>query len=167
MSPLSATGRALITTFGLGFMRPISGTWGSLPPLLAAFALLLIGQTSNWPWYAVMAGFVLIFSAACVLWGDAAEHAFGKKDPGQVVADETAGMAVVLLFVPRINMDRPLHAALLLLSAFVIWRLADIIKPWPANGLQRIRGGWGILIDDLVAALYAGIAVLILGRLIN
>lgn len=167
MSPLSAAGRALVTTFGLGFMRPASGTWGSLPPLLAAFALLLIGQSSGWPWYALMTGFVVIFSAACVLWGDAAEHVFGTKDPGQVVADETAGMAVVLLFVPRIGTDRPLHAALLLLAAFVLWRLADIIKPWPANGLQRIRGGWGILIDDLVAAVYAGVAVLILGRLIN
>lgn len=160
--PPSFTLRAA-TTFGLGYCRPASGTWGSLPPVAIAFGMALAGQAGTVVWYALQVSVLITFSLACVLAGREAEARFGKKDPGQVVADETAGMALVLLFVPPGLLGQPVHAFAWLAGAFVLWRLADIIKPWPANALQRLPAGWGILIDDLVAGLYAGVLMLILG----
>jgi phosphatidylglycerophosphatase A len=160
--PPSFTLRAA-TTFGLGYCRPASGTWGSLPPVAIAFALALAGQAGTVMWYAFHASVLITFSLACVLAGREAEARFGKKDPGQVVADETAGMALVLLFVPPGLLGQPVHAFVWLAGAFVLWRLADIVKPWPANALQRLPAGWGILVDDLVAGLYAGLLMLIVG----
>ena len=52
-------------------------------------------------------------------------------------------------------MDRMIRVSLAVGAAFVLFRIFDIIKPWPARGLQRVPGGWGILIDDLIAGLYA------------
>lgn len=169
-----AVGRTLITTFGLGFMRPAPGTWGSLPPcaLAAVWAVagrqLQMGPVGGALWYAVMAFFALYFSWVCVKFGDAAEAEFGKKDPSQVVADETAGMGVTLLFLPhwwlirtgstyQQSVERTALATLIAIAAaFVLFRIADIVKAPPANGLQRLKGGWGILADDLVAGVQAG-----------
>lgn len=167
-SGLSPIGHALITTFGLGHMRPASGTWGSLPPVVVCAAMLWWG-TSVWAWLAVLAAVLVVFSLACIVWGDWAEATFGKKDPGQVVADETAGMALTLMCAwpaavapagePGLS---AWHMIVLLCSAFVLFRVMDIIKPPPARGLQRLPGGWGILIDDLLAGAYAGAGVLLL-----
>lgn len=164
--PLSPVGRTLITSFGLGYLRPASGTWGSLPPAAVGAGLVLAGSTSPWLWVGVMAGFLAVFSAACVCWGEAAELAFGKKDPSQVVADETAGMALTLMAMPFIPTGNRFGSLVAIAGAFLVWRLADIIKPPPAHGLQAVPGGWGILIDDLIAAFYAAIACVIIGRLV-
>jgi phosphatidylglycerophosphatase A len=166
MNPSTTPARArlrLITTFGLGYCKPASGTWGSLPPLFIAAGLVGIGLQGSFAWYLTLAGLLVVFSWACLAQGDLAEAVFGKKDPGQVVADETAGMALTLLFIPPSVLGTWPAAAAWLLAAFFIWRIADIVKPWPANALQRIPGGLGILIDDLVAALYAGLAMLAMG----
>ncbi|HYD01126.1 MAG TPA: phosphatidylglycerophosphatase A [Phycisphaerales bacterium] len=166
MSPL---GKRLITTFGLGFMRPAPGTWGSLPPCAAGAALALLGLAGTPVWYAVMAAFAIVFSWACVEFGEGAEAEFGGKDPSQVVADETAGMAVTLMFLPswcvvivgstvRESEWRSKVAVVVTIAvAFVLFRITDILKLPPAHGLQRLKGGWGILVDDLVAGLQAGV----------
>lgn len=164
---LPPIGRALITSFGLGFCRPASGTWGSLPPAAVGAALVLAGVNEPGPWLAVMAAFALVFSAACLRWGAGAEQTFGRKDPSQVVADETAGMGVTLLFFPLLPATSVIAAIAWLGVAFVLWRLADIVKPWPANRLQALPGGLGILIDDLLAALYAGVALVIAARIVG
>ena len=143
-------------------MRPASGTWGSLPPAVVAGLLALAGVTSVWVWLGVFAGIAVIFSIVCILAGEAAEHRFGKKDPGQVVADETAGMAITLLAVPFCGAVSLWQQLIAIAVSFLAFRVMDIIKPPPANGLQRVPGGWGILLDDLVAGLYAGLLVLIL-----
>lgn len=147
-----------ITTFGLGSMRPAPGTWGSLPPVAAATLLLTLGhgpEQSRWLFDGVQAAFLLIFSIACVMQGDRAEAHFGRKDPGNVVADETAGQSLALIFLPAAAFADPMRSAFTLATAFLAFRLLDIVKPWPARGLQRVPGGWGILIDDLIAGLYA------------
>lgn len=113
---------------------------------------------------AVLALVGLFFAAACLFQADAAEARFGKKDPGQVVADETAAQCIPLLFLPASAVRDWPHAAGALVGAFLLFRIFDIIKPWPARGLQRIPGGWGILIDDLFAGLYAAAIVQFLTR---
>ncbi len=153
---------ALITTLGLGHLRPASGTWGSLPPAVLAGVLILTNQAGTTLWYVLLAAVTILFSIACVRFGHLAEETFGKKDPSQAVADETAGMALTLLFLPTwwAHDQRTLLAYIA--GAFVLFRLTDILKLPPANQLQSIGGGWGILLDDLAAALQAG-AVLIAG----
>ena len=151
-----------ITVFGLGGMRPAPGTWGSLPPVVAAAALWLGGQgpqQNPWLFYGVQVGFLVVFSLACLLQGGAAEAYYGRKDPSNAVADETAGQTLSLFFLPAAAWADPLHAAATLAIAFVAFRICDIIKPWPARQLQVIPGGMGILIDDLLAGLYAAAIV--------
>lgn len=155
-------GFALVTTFGLGYLRPASGTWGSMPPVLLAAGLIAGGAgpvESPWVYNGVMAAVIAVFSLACITMGDHAEVRFLRKDPGTVVADETAGQAIVLLALPTEGLLTTPRAALTLLGAFLVFRLMDIIKPPPARGIQRVPGGWGILLDDLVAGLYALIVV--------
>lgn len=172
---LSPFGRALVTTFGLGDLRPAPGTWGSMPPVLLAGVLIALGYGNAtcpmgifgcWLYNAAIVGTLLVFCYACVAYGDAAEARFGKKDPGHVCADETAGVCIPLLFLPPIAVSTPVHAAATLLLVFVAFRVFDILKLPPANGLQRVPGGWGILLDDLVAGVQALIVVQLFTRLV-
>lgn len=152
----------LITTFGLGHLRPAPGTWGSLPPLLVPIGFHFAGcmtcapcGTSWWLYQGTLACIAVFFSLVCLVQGDRAETSFGRKDPSQVVADETAGQAIALLFLPAGVFSSTGSLLTALAVAFLSFRLLDIIKPWPARSLQRIPGGAGILIDDLIAGGYA------------
>ncbi len=154
--PLSLTGQHCVTTFGLGFCRPASGTWGSLPPVILAALMLAVGlPAEGWVFGLVMAVLVGLFGGACIRFGDQAAARFGRSDPSQVVADETAGMALVLAFLPAGTTSTPMLAIYTLLLAFVSFRLLDIFKPWPADALEGVAGGWGVLLDDLAVAIYA------------
>lgn len=157
-----------ITVFGLGHQRPASGTWGSLPPVLLAAFLFLAGvspASHAWAYLACTALLGLIFAAACIAQSDRAVARFGE-DPAEVVADEMAGMSLTLLFIPAAAVATPALAAFSLLYAFIAFRVMDIFKPWPAGRAQQIPGGWGILLDDLFAGLYAGLVVLLIARFI-
>ncbi len=169
MSPHSARGLRLITVFGLGFMRPASGTWGSMPPVLVAAALIALGfapgtsTTSTLVYHAALAVVFVLFAGACVVQGDRAEARFGH-DPSEVVADEVAGQCIALVALPAAALATPAKAALTLATAFLAFRLLDIAKPWPAGRLQRVPSGWGILLDDLFAGLYALAVVQVVTR---
>lgn len=146
-----------ITTGGLGHCRPASGTWGSLPPVVIGALLVLAHAgpaTGRWWVYAGIMGVITVaFSASCIVGGDGAEARWGK-DPSPVVADETAGMALLLLLLPRSLFAHELFFSLAALAgAFLLFRALDIAKLPPANAQQRRPAGWGILLDDLVAAL--------------
>ncbi|MCC6678227.1 MAG: phosphatidylglycerophosphatase A [Phycisphaerales bacterium] len=154
-----------ITVWGLGHLRPASGTWGSLPAWLAAAALVAAGISPAehaWVYRGVMLLVLVVFSAACIVQGDRAEARFNKKDPGQVVADEMAGMALTLVMLPAAGMTGGGRAVFTLIYAFLAFRIMDIVKPWPAGAVQRVPGGWGILLDDLIAGLYAGLLIVML-----
>lgn len=156
---------ALVSTFGLGFMRPASGTWGSLPPPAMLFGMILLGAPV-WAQNAALLGVLAFSSACCLALGGWAERHFGKKDSGHIVADETAGQCLPLLLLPAAATATPARAMLTLGAAFVLFRVMDIIKPPPARGLQRLHGGVGVLIDDLFAGVYAAIIVQVGVRMI-
>jgi phosphatidylglycerophosphatase A len=172
-SPLSPLGKLLVTTFGLGLLRPAPGTWGSMPTVALAGAMILLrarpmgaGPESSAVYHGVLAAVLVIFSWACVRFGASAEAHFGKKDPGSVVADETAGQAITLCALPIAATTGLHHLIFTLALAFVAFRACDIAKVWPANGLQKIRGGWGILLDDLVAGAQAMVIVQVVVRVV-
>lgn len=150
-----------LTSMGLGFLRPAPGTWGSMPPVALAFIMMLAGAGTG---AITTALFVLlaVSCALCVWLGGYSEERFLRKDAGEVVIDETAGQCVPLLALPAIAADgwKGLFAAGgACAGAFVLFRFFDIVKPWPARRLESLHAGWGILMDDLVAGLYAAVVV--------
>ena len=102
---------------------------------------------------------VLVAVTAVGTWAAGeAERSLATKDPGVIVVDEVAGMTLSVLVVP------PTPAVLL--AGFVLFRVFDVIKPFPANVSQRLRGGVGVMIDDLIAGLYA-LALVLLARVLG
>lgn len=166
-------GFALVTTFGLGYMRPASGTWGSMPPPALALGLITLVIGFGLPWGVYVAPLVAILlasCAACVFMGDRAEARFGKKDASEIVADETAGQCLPLFVVPMFvpaGVDgfwtAFIVAAVLIAASFFAFRAFDIWKLEPANMMQAAPSGWGVLLDDLVAGAYAAVAVFAVG----
>ncbi|MGE3107990.1 MAG: phosphatidylglycerophosphatase A [Phycisphaerales bacterium] len=180
-SGLSRGGRLLITTFGLGLLRPAPGTWGSIPPVVLAGVMMLLVRAGygegvvtidGWDvpawiaYHAVLVVVLVVFSGACLVYGSAAEAHFNKKDPGSVCADETAGVCVALMLLPWSAVDSVWRGMVALLVAFLAFRVFDIVKLPPARGLQRHPGGVGILLDDLVAGVQAMIVVQAVVRIV-
>ncbi len=150
--PLNAP-TLLLTSGGLGFLRPAPGTWGSMPPGAIVGVMALAGATQ----YAMLTvtGVVLVVSCViCVAWGRYAETRFGRKDAAEVVIDETAGVApatMVAVWLAQGLVEQIVAFG----AAFVLFRAFDIIKPPPARQLEKLPHGWGVLIDDLAAGVYA------------
>lgn len=163
LKPLNGPTLAL-STGGLGFLRPAPGTWGSMPPPAIVFVMLLAGASPNAITITLLAVLILS-SAACVVFGRYAEERFGLKDAPEVVADETAGVCLPLLLWPTLPTGF-VEAALYCGGAFVLFRLSDIIKPWPARQLEKLPHGWGVLIDDLMAGVYAMVAMQVILRFV-
>jgi phosphatidylglycerophosphatase A len=142
VAPLGLSARvalAIATVGGAGYAPLAPGTVGSA---LAALGLWLAP-----PSRAGRAVFLVAVAALGVWAAGRAERALGRTDPGAIVVDEVAGMTLaVLLFPPTGSV---------VVSGFVLFRVFDIWKPFPADRAQRLPGGLGVMADDLVAGLYA------------
>lgn len=156
----------LITCFGLGHLRPAPGTWGSIPP--AALAWLMMRDGASHGAYLWTLGVIaLIFGVACVLFGIWTERHYGEKDPSQCVADETCAQCLPLMAIAPgwfacsqgVGASGAWCAAGGAGGAFLLFRVLDILKPWPGRRLERLPYGFGVLADDLSSALYAAIIV--------
>jgi phosphatidylglycerophosphatase A len=111
-------------------------------------------------WNAILAAGILVYGALCVAFGQWATEYYGRKDPGACVLDEGAGICLTALFLP-LNPGSEYWA---LGAVFVAFRVFDILKPPPAKQLERLPYGWGILLDDLAAAVYANLVCQFLMR---
>ncbi|HEY3382081.1 MAG TPA: phosphatidylglycerophosphatase A [Vicinamibacterales bacterium] len=136
----------LLATFGYVGHFPIApGTAGSA----AAIPLYLLLRWAGMPALDV-AVIVVLFAAGC--WaGSEAEAHYGRTDPGQVVLDEVIGMLLTLLFLPVSWIG--------VLLGFLLFRLFDVFKPFPARQCERLPGGLGIMADDAVAGIYGNMAL--------
>jgi len=144
----------LATWFGIGLLKPAPGTWGSLAAVVTWYFL---EPLLSWSWLTVslFVLFILVSWYACA----AASQDSNSNDHSAIVIDEVAGMLVALLFVP--------HTLMMYGSAFVLFRFFDILKPWPISWVdQNIKGGWGVLFDDLIAGLFTGVIILLLSSMI-
>jgi len=100
----------------------------------------------------------LVFAAVGIRIGRWAQEWFRQRDPGEFVLDEAAGMMLSLVGVTPTLWQAATQAPWkVALAAFLFFRLFDIIKPFPAGRAERLRGGWGIVLDDLVAGVYAAV----------
>jgi len=163
MNTIAPSHKSLLTVFGLGALRPAPGTWGSILPVVAAgasVAVVGVGSTGGRALYGVVLGLIaLVFGAACVLWGHEAQAHWRRPDPSHVVADEAAGQCVTLLMIPSVMLTGFWSSLVTLVGAFLLFRGFDILKPWPAGAVERVAGGWGVLLDDLVAGLMGGVVI--------
>jgi phosphatidylglycerophosphatase A len=153
---------------GLGHAPIASGTFGSLPPVVMVIILVQLGQP-DWLVNLCLVLLGITFSIACIRFGELAEATWGRKDPGQVVADEVAGQCVALFALPwrAPGTDGALAWNLTLaVVAFLAFRFFDILKPPPARSLERLRGGFGILVDDLITGLMALVLMQLLARVL-
>ncbi len=148
--------RVLATVGGLGDLMPAPGTTvGSV-----AGVLLYWGVSSVFPdavTAVALAGLAALTPLA--VWACGAEAARrGEIDPGPVVMDEVAGqwLALAVVAIGRASAPGPRGLA----AAFVLFRIFDVAKPWPIRKLERLPGGWGIVADDLAAAIVAGVLAL-------
>jgi phosphatidylglycerophosphatase A len=140
--------------FGAGMLPGAPGTWGSLATVIILYPVLRAAGPDSSLWETILAGGLVVFSVLAVVIGNYAVEDFGRKDPGPFVLDEAAGICLTLLFLP----PRTGGGLLLTLAvAFAAFRLFDVTKPPPARQLEKLPGGWGILFDDLAAAVYANI----------
>ena len=161
--PFRLMKRLLASCFGLGRLPIAPGTWGSLPPVII-FAIMCRFHLSTPPITIVMLALILAGSIVCVVFAPAAITATGKSDPREVVADELAGQAVtfsaVPFFIPVI--PTPGQICIITFAGFLLFRLFDIVKPWPIRKLEKLPKGWGILADDLLAGVFAAIVLIII-----
>jgi len=149
--------------FGLGRVPTAPGTWGSLLGL-GWFALLAWPQ-NGW-WLAIGTALGLMLSVWCC---GQAERILGQTDPGSVVLDEVAALPVCFLpflldsfyrtgSLPASSWFFSKRGLLVTVPVFLLFRFFDIAKPWPIRGSQKLPGGWGVTVDDLLAAIFTAMA---------
>jgi len=142
---------ALASAFGVGFAPFAPGTFGSAAGLLL-WALL--------PHTAIAQAITIVVLFVVGSWsGTVAERHFGRPDPGQVVIDEVMGMLATLYLNPVGWRG--------VLAGFVLFRIADVLKPFPARRLERLPGGVGIMADDAMAGVYGNLALRALNWIIG
>lgn len=145
--------RLLASCFGLGWLPVCPGTYGSLPPAIV-FALMCYLGSSAAATAITMIVLALVGSFVCIKFAPAVIAATGKADPREVVVDEFAGQAATLALTAAAPISSIWIAGLL---GFLLFRFFDILKPWPIREIEKAPGWRGILLDDLFAAMYAGI----------
>ncbi|PHR60282.1 MAG: phosphatidylglycerophosphatase A [Robiginitomaculum sp.] len=133
------------TFFGVGLLRPAPGTWGSLAAMPIGLWMLVTGG-----WSILLAASITAFLIG--LWAsDQYAKNTGNKDPSEVVIDEVAGQWLALAFVQPVLWQ--------VVAAFVLFRIFDISKPWLIRRLEKLPGGLGIMADDMLAGLVAGLLI--------
>ena len=151
----------LATGLGLGYLPKAPGTWGSLLGVMLALA-----ASFSSAFLPLLLGLVLVVSLAGV-WaaGRAAAH-LGRKDPQIVVVDEVSGQLISYLGLALTSASFALNWQYLL-TGFILFRVFDIWKPFPARRAESLPGGLGIMADDWVAGLYAGLVLALARQLVT
>jgi phosphatidylglycerophosphatase A len=141
-SPLDVLATVVATGLGSGYAPFAPGTAGSL------VGLALFWPVSHLPLAGQALATTLVFALGVAAAGHVARR-IGIEDPGLVVADEVVGMWVSLLGLPLTGVTA--------VAGFVLFRVFDVFKPYPARDLERLPGGWGIMCDDVMAGVYANL----------
>ena len=158
--------KIIITGFGTGYLPIAPGTWGSIVVVLLWLVLVWTQVPVFWITIILLV-ITAAASAGCLMLGGFAERYFGEKDPRRCTLDEIAGQAIALLIASLALKNgqgcrwdawyKPYSPILISAGAFFIFRILDILKPFPANQAQKLPGGTGILLDDIIAGIYAGV----------
>lgn len=159
------------TTFGVGYIPGAPGTYGSVvgvaiyllvlwletPARISGigtgFSLEIVSATL-FAFHAYINPVVLVAFILVGVWASGrSAPIFGRKDPSQAVVDEVMGQMITFCFVPfGINW-------MFIFAGFLLFRVFDIVKPFPARSVEMLQGGLGICADDVIAGVYAGICL--------
>lgn len=147
------------TVLGVGYLKPAPGTWGSLVALPWAWALHVIG---SFPLLAVA-----IVVASLTGWWATSKMTAGSDDhdPSEIVVDEVVGQWIALLPLSIASWRMGIDITVMWpgwIAAFVLFRLFDIWKPWLVGWADRRGDALGVMLDDVIAGIFAAIGVVIL-----
>ena len=135
--------RTIASFFYVGFVPIIPGTFGSMGGVALYF---LMQPLHSWQIYLAVFAFITLIG----IWSAGkAEHNSGIVDPSFVVIDEVAGQLATLFLIP--------FSWVFVVAGFVLFRFLDIVKPFPARQAERLPGGWGIMLDDVIVGIYGNI----------
>jgi len=148
----------IATGFGVGFIPFGPGTFGSVVGLILAYGLI----SAFSPDAVLLQNAVFVVSAILAgvgIWaGTQAERIFDRKDAGQVVIDEVCGQVISFALIAPYIVRLP-QWRWWMIAGFLLFRLFDIFKPYPINRLQSLEGGLGVMMDDLIAGIYAAVVL--------
>jgi phosphatidylglycerophosphatase A len=138
-----------ISTFGVGYLPLAPGTWGSLVAvgIFLGFTQVFKGNAL----VAVVLVSIVVLTFAGIWAASRTEALANRKDPSKVVVDEVAGQ-LISLFPLTLFTQWSIVAVII---SFILFRFFDIVKPYPARRLEALKGGFGIMCDDLIAGVYA------------
>lgn len=150
------------TGFGAGFIPFGPGTWGSVVGLLITYGLIAVfGSDVLLLQNSLIAASVV--SAALGIWaGNRAEKIFDRKDAGQIVIDEVCGQIISFVFIAPYLTKLVPQWHWWMVAGFALFRAFDIFKPYPINKLQDLSGGFGVMMDDVLAGIYAAVILSLL-----
>ena len=132
----------LATGFGIGYSPIAPGTLGTLLAIPIYFFLSEI----SFPLYQLT---LLAFFFLSSWISERAENYFGKKDDSRIVIDEMMGFFITMLWVTK--------TPLFILVGFILFRFFDIFKPFPIRRFEKVRGGFGVVLDDVIAGIFANV----------
>ena len=144
----------LATLFSLGRSPIAPGTAGSFGSLVLLWGLAYFLSTPVFS--VVLSAGIFLFVTVGIPVSDYVEKWEGRTDPGLVVIDEAAGQWLTFLFIPSSIITGHFWVPV---AGFLLFRFFDITKIFPADLVQKMPGGWGIVVDDIVAGLYACLAL--------
>lgn len=137
----------LATGFYSGKIPFMPGTFGSLVAIPIGFLLYLT------PYLSIRIGVTALIFFIGAYVADKYSKITGAEDPGSIVIDEVVGLLIVYIFVDTIFATS--FNFLFIITGFILFRIFDILKPFPVSYFDNIKNGWGIMLDDVVAGLYA------------
>ncbi len=141
-----------VSVFGIGFIPIASGTFGSLAGLLIGYILYLI----NFNLFFIIIPLLFVLG---IIASNTYQKQTGEKDSSIIVIDEVVGQLIAMIFV--------VDNLTLVLCSFIIFRIFDIFKPWPASYAdKKMDGGLGVMLDDVFAGIYAAILIYLIGYII-
>ncbi|MGH9868948.1 MAG: phosphatidylglycerophosphatase A family protein [Candidatus Polarisedimenticolia bacterium] len=136
---------AIATFFGVGHAPVASGTVATAAAIPVYLAAWYVG--GSW----LVAGLAVFFMVAGVPAASALERGLGYHDPSEAVVDEVAGFLLTMTFIPP--------TLITCVAGFLLFRVLDVLKPWPASRLERLPAGWGIMADDVACGVMGAVVM--------
>lgn len=127
-----------------------------MPGTFASLTAILLYYLIKGNYFIYLATTIVLIILGFLITGEA-EKIFNRKDSSFIVIDEVSGMLLSLMFIP--------YNVRLVILSFIIFRILDTLKPYPAGSLQNLKGSSGIMGDDIIAALYTNIVLQVVLRL--
>ena len=158
----------IATVLGLGDKLPAPGTTaGSLPAIIGWWMAMLVLPAPSARLTATLVGAIVVLFVG--IWASGVEgRRRGAEDPGPVVIDEVAGQWLTMAPVlPLLDSQTSLSLGIAAIAGFFLFRFFDIAKPWPVKRIEDLPGGVGIMADDVAAACYAAIGLVLVWYLIS